>query len=122
MLFLALGFSVWLLATVIFRLAGHVFFLDDDLAMLSLLWIVTIVAMFLLAQALFRWRRLTRAQQFEAAALMVISGMILDAIVIEGYSQIFPNMSADSAGSFGAWLLIAYVSVLLAAFVRSWGD
>lgn len=122
MLFLALGFSVWLLATVIFRLAGHVFFLDDDLAILSLLWIVTIVAMFLLAQALFRWRRLTRAQQFEAAALMVISGMILDAIVIEGYSQIFPNMSADSAGSFGAWLLIAYASALLAAFVRSWGD
>ncbi len=122
MLFLAVGFSVWLLATVIFRLAGHVFFLDDDLAILSLLWIVTIVAMFLLAQALFRWRRLTRAQQFEAAALMVISGMILDAIVIEGYSQIFPNMSADSAGSFGAWLLIAYASALLAAFVRSWGD
>ena len=48
---------------------------------------------------------------------MVISGMILDAFVTEGFELVFPNMPADSAGSFGAWLLIAYASVLMAAFL-----
>lgn len=116
-LFLAIGFGLWLLATLVFRLAGHRFFLADEPAVMALLWLVTIVALFLLATGLFRWRRLTRAQQFEAAALLVISGMALDAFVTGGFALVFPNMPADAAGSFGAWLLIAYASVLIAAFV-----
>ena len=116
-LFFAIGFLVWLLATIVFRLAGHLFFLDDDPAILTLLWLATIIALFSFALVLFRWRRLTRAQQFEAAALMVIPGMVLDAFITEGFEMVFPNMSADAAGSFGAWLLIAYASVLVAAFI-----
>ena len=116
-LFFAIGFLVWLLATIVFRTAGHLFFLDDDPAILTLLWLATIIALFLFALVLFRWRRLTRAQQFEAAALMVIPGMVLDAFITEGFEMVFPNMLADAAGSFGAWLLIAYASVLVAAFI-----
>ena len=116
-LFFAIGFLVWLLATIVFRLAGHLFFLDDDPAILTLLWLAAIIALFSFAVLLFRWRRLTRAQQFEAAALMVIPGMVLDAFITEGFEMVFPNMSADAAGSFGAWLLIAYASVLVAAFI-----
>ncbi len=104
------------MATLVFRLGGHRFFLDDEPAVMALLWLVAIVALFLLATGLFRWRRLTRAQQFEAAALLVISGMALDAFVTEGFALVFPNMPTDAAGSFGAWLLIAYASVLSAAF------
>lgn len=121
-LFFAIGFGLWLLATLVFRLGGHRFFLDDEPAVLALLWLVAIVALFLLATGLFRWRRLTRAQQFEAAALLVISGMALDAFVTEGFALVFPNMPADAAGSFGAWLLIAYASVLIAAFIAPGGD
>lgn len=119
---MAIGFGLWLLATLVFRFAGHRFFLDDKPAVMALLWLVTVVALFLLATGLFRWRRLTRAQQFEAAALLVISGMALDAFVTEGFAWVFPNMPADAAGSFGAWLLIAYASVLIAAFVPPVGD
>jgi len=121
-LFFAIGFLVWLLATIVFRLAGHLFFLDDDPAILTLLWLATIIALFSFAVLLFRWRRLTRAQQFEAAALMVIPGMVLDAFITEGFEMVFLNMSADAAGSFGAWLLIAYASVLVAAFIPPWWD
>lgn len=116
-LFFGFGFLVWLLATVIFRLVGHLFFLDEEPAVLALIWIATVLSLIAVAWLLFRWQRLGRAQRFEAAALMVISGMILDAFITEGFATVFPDMSSDAAGSFGAWLLLAYASVLLAAFL-----
>ena len=42
--------------------------------------------------------------------------MLLDALAVEFYASVFPNMPLSAAGSFGAWLLLAYASVLLAAF------
>ena len=116
-LFFALGFCLWLLATLVFRLAGHHFFLVDEPAALALLWLLTLIALISLATALFRWRRLSRAQQFEAAALMVIPGMALDAFATQGFALVFPNMPPEAAGSFGAWLLMAYASALIAACI-----
>ena len=74
-------------------------------------------AMVLIARLLFSWRKLARVQRFEAATLLVIPGMALDAIVAQAFAGFFPNMPPDAAGSFGAWLLLAYASVLLAAFL-----
>ncbi len=116
-LFLGIGVAVWLLATVVFRLAGQLFFFDEEIGVLLLLWLATIIAMAGLARALFRWQRLDRGQQFEAATLLVISGLLLDAVAVEGFARFFPNMPETAAGSFGAWLLLAYGSVLLAAFL-----
>ena len=116
-LFLSIGFGIWLLATIVFRLAGQHFFLDDEPVVLALFWLLTVVALFLLAHVLFRWRRLGRAHQAEAAVLLVLPGMALDAFATEGFALVFPNMPPDAAGSFGAWLLIAYASVLVAAFI-----
>ena len=121
-LFFGIGFIIWLLATIVFRAAGHLFFLDEAPAILALLWLLTAVALAGLAQALFRWQRLARPQRFEAAALLVIAGMILDAVATEGFEAFFPNMPSSAAGSFGAWLLIAYASVLLAAFLPAAED
>ena len=75
--------------------------------------------MVMIARLLFRWRKLARAQRFEAAALLVIPGMALDAIAVQAFAGFFPNMPAAAAGGFGAWLLLAYASVLLAAFLPS---
>ena len=116
-LFFGIGFAVWLLATVVFRLGGQLFFKPEEPLWLALLWCATAAAMIALARILFRWTKLNRAQRFEAAALMVISGMALDAIVTQGFASFFPNMPAAAAGSFGAWLLLAYASVILAAFL-----
>lgn len=115
-LFFGIGFAIWLLATIVFRLLGHVWFLDEEPAALALIWITTALGLAFIARLLFRWQGLRRAQRFEAAVLMVISGMTLDAFLTEGFAVVFPNMSADAAGSFGAWLLLAYASVLLAPF------
>ncbi len=116
-LFLGIGFFLWLLATIVFRLAGQLFFLADNGAALAILWFLTGAGLILLALGLFRWQKLTRPQRFEAAVLLVISGMALDAFITESFATVFPNMPASFAGSFGAWLLLAYASVLLAAFL-----
>ena len=118
-LFAGIGFGVWLVATVAFRLAGQVFFLDEQPLVLAALWLLGIVAMLALARFLFGWQRLARAQRFEAAVLLVLPGMTLDALVTEGFAGLFPNMPASAASSFGAWLLACYASVLFAALLPS---
>lgn len=118
-LFLGIGFGVWLLATLAFRIAGHLFFLDDQIAFLAILWLLTIVALLAFVLALFRWGRLSRSARFEAAILLALPGMILDALAVETFATVFPNMPGSAAGSFGAWLLAAYATVLIAAFVPS---
>ena len=110
--FFGFGFIVWLLATVVFRAAGHLFFLDDRPAVLAMIWIVSFVGLLGASLYLFHRYRLNAAQRYQAAVLMVISGMVLDA-----FAAVFPNMPASAAGSFGAWLLWAYASVLLAAIL-----
>ncbi len=116
LLFIAIGVAVWLLATSVMRAGGHLILRDDDPTVLFALWLATALALFLLAQAIFRWRNLRRAERFEAATLLALPGMLLDALAVEFYASVFPNMPLSSAGSFGAWLLLAYASVLLAAF------
>ncbi len=116
-LFLGVGVAVWLLATLLFRLFGQRFFLYDERLLMLALWLVTAAAMIALALALFRWQGLRRAQRWEAAALLVLAGMLLDALVVANFAAVFPNMPVAAAGSFGAWLLWAYATVLLAAFL-----
>ena len=114
-LFLGIGVLVWLLATLVFRAAGQLFFLPDEPLAIALLWLLTALAMLGLAIFLFRWQGLDRAHRYEAAVLLVISGLALDALVTHNFAAVFPNMAASAAGSFGAWLMLAYASALLAA-------
>ncbi|MCY4020937.1 MAG: DUF5367 family protein [Chloroflexi bacterium] len=121
-LFFGIGFAIWLLATIVFRLLGHLIFLHEEPPVLALIWLATVIALAAVAWLLFRWQRLGRAQRFEAAVLLVISGMVLDAFITEAFADVFPNMSAGAAASFGAWLLLAYASVLLTPFLPAGAD
>lgn len=115
--FAGVGFGVWLLATLAVRAAGHAFFLYDNLLVLAALWLLGSISMIGLATLLFVRSGLQRTQRFEAAVLLVLPGMALDALVTENFAGFFPNMSVAAAGSFGAWLLLCYASVLLAALL-----
>ena len=115
--FFGFGFVAWLVATIVFRIAGHVFFLDDNAAVLTILWIGAALGLIVMSLALFRWQKLTSAQRYEAVVLMSLPGMVLDALVVELFPLVYPNMLVTSASSFGAWLLWAYASVLIAAML-----
>ena len=116
-LFLGVGFGVWLAATLVFRIAGHEFFKYEDLAVMIVIYIATVVGILAVAFGLFRWQNLTQQQQIPAAVLLALPGMFLDVVSIEFFEDIFPNMETMADGPFGAWLLWAYALVLLSAFI-----
>lgn len=117
MLFLGVGFFVWLLATIAVRLIGHLIFLTDNPPVIVGLYVIAAVGVGGLAIFLYRWQQLNAEQRFQAAALLVLPGMLLDAFVVLFFTSVFPNVSADADGLFGAWLLWAYSAPLVMAFV-----
>lgn len=117
-LYLGVGFGIWAAATLAVRLIGQVLFLPDNAVIVAALYIVVGIALPLLAYGIYIWRRLDPIQQIEAAALLVIPGMLADAFVVLFFAPIFPNVTPEADGLFGAWLLWAYVVVLITGFIR----
>ena len=115
--FLGLGFALWFLATIAFRLAGG--YLLDPTAPLVIgaVYVVTVPAMAALALALYRWRGATGWDRLRAAVALVLPGMLLDTFAMAWFEALFSNMAPDAAKYFGGLLLLAYASVLLSAFV-----
>jgi membrane protein insertase Oxa1/YidC/SpoIIIJ len=80
---LLLGFAIWLLATIAFRVAGHYFFLTDNLAVLTGLYIFVVPFLGLIANWLFNKFKLTKMEAVQSASLMVLPGMIFDTFCIQ---------------------------------------
>ena len=116
--FLLLGFAVWFVATVVFRLAGQ-YLLDPTAPLvIGVLYVAAVPAMVGLALLLYRWRDVTGATRLQAAIALVLPGMVLDALATAWFETVFPNMVPGAAKYFGGMLLLAYASVLLTGFVR----
>lgn len=117
---LGVGFAGWLLATVGFRVAGQVLLNPETPLVIGVLFGVTIPGMVILALGVFRWRSIDARSQPLAAILLVVPGMVLDAIALPLFDTVFPNMAAGAAPFFGGLLLLAYVLVLLVGLVNGW--
>ncbi len=116
---LLLGFSIWLVATIVFRIAGQSFFLVDNPTVLALLYLSTPPALMVLAHLFFTRFRLVGIQPALAAGLMVIPGMVLDTFVILFFAHFMPNLPVHADAEFGSWLMWAYSSVLIYGVVKS---
>lgn len=110
---LAIGFLIWLLATLAFRFAGQFFFITDSAAILTSLYIVVIPALILISVLTFKRFKLSGLENIVAGVLLVLPGMVLDTFVIQFFEQIYPNMPSSQAATFGSWLMWAYSVVLL---------
>jgi len=116
---LLIGFSVWAVATLIFRGAGQYFFLPENLWITLALWLVTPIFLAGIALWLFKKHNLKGSHCLASAAFMVIPGMIADAFCIQFFAIVFPNLPDTAAAPFGAWLMWAYVSVLILGVLKS---
>ncbi|MEN0006441.1 MAG: DUF5367 family protein [Bacteroidota bacterium] len=116
---LILGFSIWLGATLVFRLAGQYFFLVDQVAILLILYLSVVPVLMTVAHFFFKRFQLTGNQPVLSAALLVLPGMLLDTFVILFFSYALPNMPAHADAEFGSWLMWAYSSVLVYGVVKS---
>jgi hypothetical protein len=110
---LGIGFLIWFLATLAFRLAGQFFFITESPAILTVLYLVVIPSLAFISAITFKRFKLSGLENVVAGVLMVLPGMIIDTYVIQFFKDVFPNMPSDRAATFGSWLMWAYSIVLL---------
>jgi hypothetical protein len=106
------GFLIWLLASLAFRVRGQFFFITEDRGPLVALYAgVSVVT--------FKRLALKGLEKVAAGVLLVLPGMTIDTFVIHFFADVFPNMPASRATSFGSWLMWAS-SVVLLTSVFAW--
>lgn len=115
---LTTGFSIWFLATLVFRIAGHHFFLTQNPLVLTLLYLILIPSLGFVANRVFNKYKLTKAEAVQSAALMVLPGMLLDTFCVQFFALVFPNLPEEDGATFGSWLMFAYSIVLLSGLFR----
>lgn len=115
---LGIGFLIWLLATIAFRVAGQFFFITESTTILTILYIIVVPVLGLITVLTCKRFRLTGFENIVAGVLLVLPGMFIDTFVIQFFDHIFPNMPASRAATFGSWLMWAYTIVLITSLIR----
>ncbi len=117
---MGIGFLIWLLATLAFRIAGQYFFIAESKAILIILYLAVVPALALISLGTFKKFKLSGWENVVGGALMVLPGIIIDTYIIQFFETVFPNMPAIRAATFGSWLMWAYSIVLLTSLIVGW--
>ncbi|MEZ0006518.1 ABC-type dipeptide/oligopeptide/nickel transport system permease subunit [Flavobacterium sp. 28YEA47A] len=112
------GFLVWLSATILFRVAGHYFFIVDNPLVMVVLYIILIPALGLISTSVFNKFKLDNLESVKSAAIMVLPGMLLDTLCVQFFENLFPNMPETYSKTFASWLMFAYSIVLIFGLLR----
>jgi hypothetical protein len=112
------GFLVWLSATILFRVAGHYFFIVDNALVMAVLYVILIPALGLISTSVFNKLNLNNLESIKSAAIMVLPGMLLDTVCIQFFGNLFPNMPETYSKTFASWLMFAYSIVLIFGLLR----
>jgi len=115
---LIIGFSIWLLATITFRVAGQYFFLTNNSLVLIGLYLAVIPFLGFVSNWVFNKYKLSKLQAIQSATIMVLPGMIFDTFCIEFFAWVFPNLPESEGATFGSWLMWAYATVLVFGLIR----
>lgn len=116
---LVLGFSVWLMATVIVRLYGPFLFHADDLLIVISLFLAVVPVLYILMFGVYKRFQLAADQRLKSAVLMAVPGMLCDVFCLKYHDIVFPGFSQDQAILLSSWVLWAYAFVLLIGLVSS---
>ncbi|HEY9697450.1 MAG TPA: DUF5367 domain-containing protein [Trichocoleus sp.] len=115
--FFGMSFLIWLTATVVLRLWGHIFFIPDSPLSMVSSFLFSVTCLPLLVYAILQWKKVLPSQRLEAAVCLAIPGMLLDVVTTYFFTQAFPNVLPTADGAFGAWLLWGYAIVLLTGLI-----
>jgi hypothetical protein len=118
-LFVFLSFLVWLILTSTLRLWGHTFFITSSNLVMSLNFLWPLLLLPLIVYGIFHWQNVQPQQRTPVSICLAIPSMLLDIPTTYFFPQLFPNMPSSADGAFGAWLLWAYIIVLLTGLVAS---
>lgn len=113
-LFLVLGVVIWGAGTVYFARRGRVV-LESTPARYWAAFVITPVASVALCLAILEWRHVSPANWSIAALLLVIPGMVGEALMLSQFRTFMPRLQATSSGKLGAFLFASYALVLAVA-------
>ncbi|WP_257350759.1 DUF5367 domain-containing protein [Pseudalkalibacillus decolorationis] len=112
MFFLLWGFLIWLGASAIFRFAGHFFFLPENQLMMLASYILVIPLILVLTLPIYRYKRIEGHERLKVAVLIALPGMLIDAIVLIYFLDLFVNLDPETDRYFGSWLLWTYSLII----------
>lgn len=108
----AIGFVLWLAATLAFRFFGQHFFYPDDQAQM-ILFGAAVPAVAVLTWLCLRLLGEDQSDRAEAAIALAFPGMLLDVYVTANFQSVFPNLDPMLGQSFGALMLLAYATIIV---------
>ena len=124
--FFLVGFSIWAIATAVFRLTGSYFFEGSATGY----WLNMTATGILYAAAsigLMRWLRIDQKDWLQAAICIALPGMLGEIPILAAFPQLMSNMQPATAGRYAAFLFGGYLSLLSCAWLlstkaRSWSE
>jgi hypothetical protein len=114
----AIGFLLWLAATLGLRFYGHIVFYPDERLQLGLL-IGVPLAMALLTALLLHLIGEARGDEAEAAIGLAFPGMALDVYVVANFESVFPNLDPSLSEAFAALLLAVYATMIFVGLMMT---
>ncbi|RXM45152.1 hypothetical protein BOW55_16425 [Flavobacterium sp. YO12] len=112
------GFGIWLMATITFRLFGHYFFITDNTFILIALYIILIPVLGIIVNSVNNKYKLNKLEAIHSTVIMILPGMLLDTLCIYFFSLVFPNLPTADGVVFSSWLMWAYSIVLIFGLLR----
>lgn len=107
------GFSIWLIATLIFSFWGHKFFTVENHLLMIGFYLSSIPTLYFLTSWTFNRFNLTENSRIKSAILMATPGMIGDAFCLKFHYIIFPTFTKEQVVTLGSWVLWVYFIVLI---------
>ncbi|MFJ6208461.1 DUF5367 domain-containing protein [Lysinibacillus sp. NPDC092081] len=117
--FLCWGFGIWFIASAAFRLVGHYFFTLEEPFLMIGAYILVIPLIWISTIPIYSMKKIKGTQRLLAAICIALPGMLIDAVVLLVFDNVFPNISPDLDRYFASWLLLAYSLILLTGFIKT---
>lgn len=107
---MAIGFVLWLINAAIFRFAGQYFFLPG-VAPPYVLFVAVAAIGAVITFVVLKFLREAPGDECEAAASIAMPSLILNALLIHEFGQLFPNLDSALDGVYGALAMIYAASM-----------
>ncbi|MBD1845428.1 DUF5367 domain-containing protein [Cyanobacteria bacterium FACHB-63] len=117
MLFLGIGFLIWLVATIAFRLIGQYLLDPTNIALSIGLFLATTLSMFIIVTGVYFWQQVKAIERPKAALLIALPGMLLDVGSVLFFPKVFPNIDPSANVLFAGLMLWGYSSILVTSFL-----
>jgi tellurite resistance protein TehA-like permease len=117
MLFLGIGFALWLVATIAFRLVGQYLLDPANLGLSIGLFLVTPLAMLIVTIAIYSAQQVQTLDRPKTAMLLALPGMLLDVGSILFFPTVFANIDPNADRLFAGLMLWGYSFILTSGFL-----